>query len=179
MKKLMIASAITAVAIALNADVTSANIVGYNNRNSEGQQTPIVGAMFLPVNGAATIDLSELSMVMESNVSGDNYLDPWSDYIRFMDAESAVLSKDEEYCYIGQEFLDLIDCSAKTDAIGWWKHDEEAMYDELIANDDFDLKVKDDIDLKAGDGFLGQFIRMVEEETHEVLVNYKDAFHAK
>ena len=153
---------------AVFADVEGSNIVGYNARNSAGQKTPLVGGMFLPVNGDATYDRSALSMKVVDKSSDDDYLDPGSDYIRFMDVDSAAIT--DEYCYIGQEFLDLIECYEKTEAIGWWQYDPSVDYSELIAEDIYDLKVKTPVTIKVGQGFLGQFLKSTDggEHPHKV-----------
>ena len=62
MKKLMIASAIAVAAFALKADITSANVVGYQELATEASGFKMVTPTFLKVSESNKVSLAELKV---------------------------------------------------------------------------------------------------------------------
>ena len=93
MKKLMFAIAALAAGAAM-ADVTSANIVGYNQNSTGGAQSFSGGAMFLPVNGEDYTLLGDwLAKNMNANL----------DKIQLLRTSNATTEK--SYTYVDRAFL--------------------------------------------------------------------------
>ena len=94
MKKLMFAVAAIAAGAAV-ADVTSANVVGYDSANMQ-EGGNVVGAAFIPVGGGKMVDLTSItvtgyegtfagtisaSKLTETGATDDSATYVWSDYI--------------------------------------------------------------------------------------------------
>ena len=111
MKKLMFAAAAIAAGVAV-ADVTSANIVGYQTKTIEtANQQEMVGATFVSVGGTA-LDIQDIVLVNDNEMGGS--------WIKWWDAENAVYS----------------------DQVGFWDDIWDAGDDYDSEDDDTDLEVK-------------------------------------
>ena len=128
---------------AVQADAITSDIVGYNNKVTDGTKYPIFGASFLPVNGAETYKLGAL---VPSNSSTDD------DVIQVIN--STTLGADKMYHYVDKATADYIaidnggeagDCD---DLIGWWDGAYDIGEEEGAANN---------VDIDNGAGFLGLF----------------------
>ena len=158
MKKLMFAAALATVCGAVQADAISSDIVGYNNKVTDGTKYPVFGASFLPVNGAETY---KLGAFVPSNASTD---DDWIQVIN-----STTLGADNMYHYVDKATADYIaidnggeagDCD---DLIGWWDGAYDIGEEEGFANN---------VDVEAGDGFLGLF-----ESGNEITFNFPSSLY--
>ena len=135
MKKLMFAAAAMAAGIAM-ADVTSANIVGYNTKQTAEVLYPTFGACFIPVNGAKTYQLGDIKA---ENTNWGN------SYIMFLDKDGATEmivdenlgTVDKAFYYVNPDEAAEWECD-----VGWYlMADEETLYPY------------NDLPLAAGEGF--------------------------
>ena len=142
MKKLMFAVAAVAAGVAL-ADVTSANIVGYQNLSNDGCESPSIGATFVPLSGESTYKLGELKGIET---------DPDNDVLQLLDPDTTDTLNTFGYC--SPEAAAMAEKIAKVEPgtyaawIGWWE-----VTDGFDPSDD-DLRA-DDVDINVGQGFLG------------------------
>ena len=112
-----------------------------------------------------------------------DYIEPTLEYIRIFYPNA--LRQKEAYTYISRPYLVLIkgaDIDPEPDisdiewAIGWWKYDPNAFYDELILADEPDdsLQVKEPVTFAPGAGFFGYFF-----DSHSVRINFPAATDVK
>ena len=142
MKKLMFAAAAMAAGIAM-ADVTSANIVGYQNLATEMNESPSIGMTFLPVAGGETFKLGSVKAV-------DFDID--FDMLQKLDANTT--APIGFYAYCSKELADEIalgedggkagDCD---NLIGWWD-----TFNGSLGDEDYRM---DNEDIDNGQAFLG------------------------
>ena len=156
MKKLMFAAAAIAAGIAV-ADVTSANIVGYNGISTEveGVKTKYmgVGSVFIPVGGVGegnTYKLKDISVVCETK---GKYLNPGSEYFQQLDPTTTDVSA--RYTYVSREAIeDNIEGDwddAFLQGVGWWPYRKG-----IIASiEEYDFSdMCGDTDIPVGTAFL-------------------------
>ena len=123
--------------------VTSANVVGYATKETEGLKQPSFGACFIPVGGGTTYKLKDLK---------PTGFDPDADMIQVINPTT--LATDARYVYLGKEVADAIAEEEGVAAgtydhlIGWW--------DPVIGVGE-DGARKDDTPVLAGAAFLGLF----------------------
>ena len=141
------------------ADVTSQNIIGYAGIATEENSAPIIGAVFFNVGGGETYDLRTLAIPEIRDEEGEllDYADPGSEFLRVLDPNSSATTA--RYTYISDGFLEdnVDDWDGSKWAIGWWKYEVGTDYAALINDGDASLKLKTEIDVPAGSGFLGNF----------------------
>ena len=141
------------------ADVTSQNIVGYAGRETGENLAPIVGAMFVPVAGGETYDLSMLTVpeLRDSDGELEDYMDPSSECLRVLDPNSTLTKA--RYTYISAGYLEdnVDDWEDHLDAIGWWEYEAGYPYNEAIMGGDFSKKIKGAVPIANGMAFLGDF----------------------
>ena len=155
MKKLMFAAAAIAAGIAV-ADVTSANIVGYNGISTEveGVKTTSmgVGSVFLPVAGVGegnTYKLKDIVVICETK---GKYLNPGSEYFQKLDPTTTEVEK--RYTYVSREAIeDNVDewNDAYLQGVGWWENRKGII--SSIEDLDFSDMCGDD-DIPVGTAFL-------------------------
>ena len=160
--------------------------MGYAGIASENNSAPLVGAVFAPVSGAETYDLSDLSI--PGYLSGKRliYADPGSEFIRFIDPNSSATTA--RYTYVAKEFIiDNFDLEEEDDwkeyswAIGWWVYDPEVDYQELIEGGQDDLKVKTAVPVSNGQAFIGKFSKghTISLQSNGEVVTEQTAFETK
>ena len=111
MKKLMFAAAAIAAGVAV-ADVTSANIVGYQSYQTESNESPAFGPTFIPVNGADGIKMKDLKPVD---------FDPDQDLLQKLDPNTTEAIG--YFAYVSPEMAEIfaqIAGGKAEDYIGWW-----------------------------------------------------------
>ena len=134
--------------------------MGYSGVESANNYAPLMGAMFLPISGASTYDLREC------RIAGDGeYCDPGTEYLRVLDPNS--LANTARYTYISKEWMidNFNDDSEEylaqfAWAIGWWRYDPDADYQEIIEEDNDQenaLRVTSAINISVGNSFIGNF----------------------
>ena len=131
MKKLMFAAAAMLAGVAM-ADVTSANIVGYNNNNlvdgAVGQ-----GASFAPISGAKTVRLQD--MIVSGYKAEDPDQEAWGEiYAQVLNASGGSNDAQTYYwfdCYVDDGEAGILD----TTFYGWYYIDEDTGYPTEIGED--------------------------------------------
>ena len=142
------------------------NAVGYGSRETGEKLAPIVGAIFAPIAGGESYDLSMLAIPGTRDEDGvaEDYCDPGSESVRVLHPDSSKTIA--EYTYVSKEFIeDNLDPDEDSEtwdkyywAVGWWKF--QFLYDYAGAieeNDPDEMKLAEDPDVIAGDGFIGIF----------------------
>lgn len=110
---------------------------------------------YLPVD----LKLSDLTVADIRDEEGEleDYCDPSSEFIRVLDPNSSLTTA--KYCYVSYGFLE--DNVDEPDdclwAIGWWNYENGVDYAEVIGEGDDSLKLKADVNIPSGSGFLGNF----------------------
>ena len=138
MKKLMVLSALSAIAGGVLA--ASSGIVGYNAKATGGARYPVLGASFLPVDGAETYKLGTFV---------PTGMDPDADFLQVISPDTLAIST--TYTYIDK---------ATADAIAEEEGEEAGAYDELIGWWDSGIGVGEadaaagDVIVHPGDGFV-------------------------
>ena len=119
-----------------------------------------------------SIKLSDITIPELRDEEGEllDYADPMSEFLRVLDPNSSLTTA--KYCYVSYGYLE--DCVDEPDAslwaIGWWKYEVGVDYSVLINAGDDSLKLKTEIDVPAGSGFLGNF-----SEGHSVGITFPSA----
>lgn len=110
---------------------------------------------YLPVD----IKLSDITIADIFTEDGelDDYPDPNSEYLRDLDPNSSLTI--HTYCYVSPGYLEdnVDDPEGSQWALGWWEYDKYADYTELINEGDSELKLKEEVDIPSGHGFMGNF----------------------
>ena len=135
-------------------------VVGYSGVESDNNKTPLIGAMFLPISGATTYDLRECKIIGDGE-----YCDPYGEYLRVLNPNS--LANVARYTYVSKEWMidNFEDDSEEylaqfAWAIGWWRYDPDADYQEIIEEDNDQanaLHVTSAINIDVGTAFIGNF----------------------
>ena len=116
--------------------------------------------MFFECGGnGETYDLSILHIndIYDENGDLEDYPDPNSEYLRVLNPNS---SKTEAmYCYVSPGYVEdnADDADESQWAIGWWEWVRGAKYTDLINDGDSELKLKEEVDIPSGRGFMGNF----------------------
>ena len=158
MKKLMIGLAAAGLCSAVFADVTSANIVGYLKNSVGSLESPGIGMVFTPINGASTYMLKEITV--ES--SNGKYMSPINEYLQKLDDATDVEGR---YTYISEAYLKATFTGTAwkddyLDAIGWWNWDSSwrTQFKSLIQNGNYGHKCTDaETTFDVGTAFLANF----------------------
>ena len=110
---------------------------------------------YLPV----TIKLSDITIPELRDEEGEieDYLDAGTECIRALDPNSSLTTA--RYTYISAGYIEdnVGDVADYLDAIGWWNYEAGFDYAGAIADGDLSKKVTEDVEVGAGDGFLGDF----------------------
>ena len=138
MKKLMFAAAVAAGLVAIGDGIESANIVGYQGLQTEGNESPSIGGTFIPVDGGDTYLLGSVKAVdMDPDIDALQLLDPDTTGVNGM------------YSYFSQDVADAMkeeDPETDWDSfVGWW--------DKGMAGEDGCSR--DNLEINVGQGFLG------------------------
>ena len=87
----------------------------------------------------------------------EDYPDPCSEYLRVLNPNSSL--NDATYCYVSKGYLeDCVDDPEDSQwAIGWWKYVDGVDYSVLINGKDDNYKIKNEVLITNGQGFMGNF----------------------
>ena len=123
---------------------------------------------YLPV----SLKLSDITIPEIRDEEGEllDYADPGTEFLRVLDPNSSATTA--RYTYISDGFLEdnVDDWDGSKWAIGWWKYEVGTDYAGLINDGDASLKLKTEIDVPAGSGFLGNF-----SEYHTIGITFPSA----
>ena len=106
------------------------------------------------------VNLTDVEVEVEG---GEGYMDPWGEYLRFLNPASA--GNLVCYTYINEVFCDAIGLIGEDvdKMVGWYKWQKDYEWDVEIANLNTELKLKDgtggieDVVMTPGYSFLGNF----------------------
>ena len=132
------------------ADVTSANVVGYQSLDSKKATNPAVGATFAPIGGAMKYRLGDLKVAIKDDE--EDYIDPGTEYLQVLNPSgSAVTARytyvSAAYCYDNYEEEELEEWLGY---VGWWKYT-----DKRLTGIGKPENKADSLEVKSGDAFLG------------------------
>ena len=131
-----------------SADVQSSNVVGFQGITHEDQPSAQVGATFIPVNGAETYKLKELTVKGESEW---DYMNPDTEYLQ--DLDPATTKVNGRYAYLSKEYCDGdLDGEASYDLIGWWEFERGKTVSEHAGKQEWS---RDNVDIDVGKALLG------------------------
>lgn len=135
-----------------SADVTSvqsANVVGFQNITHEDHAAAQVGATFIPLNGAESYKLKELTVKGESEW---DYMNPDTEYLQ--DLDPATTEVKGRYAYLSKEYCDgELDGEESYDLIGWREFERLKTVSDHAGKKEWN---RDEVDITVGQALLGK-----------------------